>query len=805
MLAQRNQQTGQNGSAPDGAFAFEPFKIRTVASSGKNGPEKSGGRYVSAKALFGFYALAATPVMVDGSEVDPIAQEWESKALCVLGIAAPVAREVTPPTCDGSKLFTFKAQFSRSLSDEFGQAIRGDVAALSISYFAIIIYMGIMLSKRDHVHSMVFMSIITVIIVLLSYAASMGLGAYMGLMNNNLNAQIPFLLLGLGVDDAFVLSSEFFRVTRASPLMGVDERIAIATRNGGMSILITSVTDALAFFFGSITVLPALSWFCVFAGIGVVVCFLLQIFFFMPFLALNERRAKQNRYDLSCFPLCCFKATKRLDDICCAKKPSTDAAGNGAGSTDVDVDFHEPNQPRGCCFCCRCPSGGLEKNMEAFGRLITTPIGKIVTIVIFLGIFVAGIVGSTLIIQDFKLEWFVPDDSYLNTFFKWNDKYFASGTPVSIYGRNDIDYFASQSKLIKMKKYLNNSKLVDQSKDISDWYGAFMETANNNEQQRGTWLTSDFTKFKDKNTFYTELHNWYDGGGGARYRSSLQWNDADCNRGDLEKVGDGVCDPTKGIFAMKMGMTLTLEATDKGNVRYETMTYLRNNVTDILGGKSFPYSFQFLYWEETGVIGKELVNNLLSCGAVIIVMIILMIPHVRIAPFVIFGIVYSVISLVGFMHWWDITVSGVSTIYILISVGLAVDYSAHIAHMFVTSSGTPSERSIKALVRIGPSVFNAICSTLLAVVVLGFSKSYIFRVFFKALFLTILFGGSVGLWLLPVLLSIFGGSKAAKEVDGGKAGGDDESPRNSAVKPAKPGDVELAKMNNVNKMLMPRK
>ena len=59
----------------------------------------------------------------------------------------------------------------------------------------------------------------------------------------------------------------------------------------------------------------------------------------------------------------------------------------------------------------------------------------------------------------------------------------------------------------------------------------------------------------------------------------------------------------------------------------------------------------------------------------------------------------------------------------------------------------------------------------------------------------------MGLWLLPVLLSIFGGSKAAKEVDGGKAGGDDESPRNSAVKPAKPGDVELAKMNNVNKML----
>ena len=808
-LAQMNMANpGSNNTAPDSAFAFEPFKIRTVASSGKDGPVKDkNGQYVSAQAYFGFYALAATPVLVDGSERDPIATEWESKALCVLGITAPPPRGVDPPECPGSELFEFKAQFSRSLSDEFGQAIRGDVAALSISYFAIIIYMGIMLSRRDHVHSMVFMSIITVVIVLLSYAASMGAGAYLGLMNNNLNAQIPFLLLGLGVDDAFVLSSEFVRVTRASPLMPIEDRIAFATRNGGMSILITSVTDALAFFFGSMTVLPALSWFCVFAGIGVVVCFLLQIFFFMPFLVLNERRVKQNRYDLSCFPLCCFKANKTLDKICCAKtdlnkspnvvvvdKQQENPGPDGEeGTSSADVYIHEFNEPRGCCFCCKCPSGGLEKNMEKFGRLITTPIGKAVTITIFFGIFIAGIVGSTLIIQDFKLEWFVPDDSYLNVFFKWNDEYFASGTPVSIYGRDDIDYFESQDNLIAMKKYLNNSALVDQSKDISDWYGAFMETSNNNDAERANWLTADFTKFKTKNTFYTELHNWYDGGGGARYRSSLQWVDTDCNKGDLALEQDGVCDPTKGLLAMKMGMTLTLAATDKGNIRYETMTYLRKNVSEILGDTAFPYSFQFLYWEETGVIGQELVNNLLSCGAVIIVMIIMMIPHPRIAPFVIFGIIYSVITLVGFMHWWGITVSGVSTIYILISVGLAVDYSAHIAHMFVTSTGTSSERSIKALVRIGPSVFNAICSTLLAVVVLGFSKSYIFRVFFKALFLTIIFGGSVGLWLLPVLLSIFGGEKqASKDENGGS--GENDSPRNATVKPAKTVDVELVKM-----------
>ena len=72
---------------------------------------------------------------------------------------------------------------------------------------------------------------------------------------------------------------------------------------------------------------------------------------------------------------------------------------------------------------------------------------------------------------------------------------------------------------------------------------------------------------------------------------------------------------------------------------------------------------------------------------------------------------------------------------------------------------SPSERSVAALERIGPSVFNAVVSTMLAVIVLSFSKSYVFRIFFKSLFLTVTLGGSHGLIFLPAVLSLFGGSK----------------------------------------------
>merc|ERR1712151_843803 len=69
------------------------------------------------------------------------------------------------------------------------------------------------------------------------------------------------------------------------------------------------------------------------------------------------------------------------------------------------------------------------------------------------------------------------------------------------------------------------------------------------------------------------------------------------------------------------------------------------------------------------------------------------------------------------------------------------------------------ERAIQAMTRIGPSVFHALFSTILAVIVLSRSKTYVFEVFFKVLFLVTMIAGFKGLWLLPVVLSIVGGSK----------------------------------------------
>lgn len=54
-----------------------------------------------------------------------------------------------------------------------------------------------------------------------------------------------------------------------NPLMTIQKRMGKTLKLAGVSILITSVTDCVAFLVSSISRLPALKSFCIFAGLGV--------------------------------------------------------------------------------------------------------------------------------------------------------------------------------------------------------------------------------------------------------------------------------------------------------------------------------------------------------------------------------------------------------------------------------------------------------------------------------------------------------------------------------------------------------
>ncbi|CAK9032965.1 Patched domain-containing protein 3 (RND-type protein RNDEu-3) [Durusdinium trenchii] len=729
------------GEAPESAFEFQPTKIKTMVGGLVS---DSTWEYAGGKHIAGFWALNKQELYCPTAGVnDPVADEWERRALCLMGIDAD-SRAKPKLDCQEDGILKFSGLFQRSLGDEFGNAIRGDISKLTASYGVIIVYCAFMLGKCDAVHSGAAMAFVAVGIVGLTIASTLGLMGYFQVPNGNLNNNLYFLLLGLGVDDAFVLTSEYLTHKRNSQAeLSVPELIARTARTGGISVLITSATDALAFLVGATTVLPALSWFCTYAGVSIVLCYTFQLTVFLPCLALNAKRTQASRLDCCC----CFKVKER-----------------------------ELEDPQGCCCCClpqKAFKGGLiKKGLRTFTEQTTKPLGQALTFLLFAILTGVGIFGTTQIYKDFKLEWFIPDSSYVNTFFTINSENFATGTPITVNFPGDS--FEMQSNLREVYGYLNSTSLINPDVAVDSWYQEFMDwatepnqvaTANDSFSPSRSGATAVFT---DRNQFYTALHLWYRTNVGARYRNSLRWADKDCEvESSMDHVPAG-CTPTEGLLATRFNAELSLAATNRGTDRFDTMTSMRSEVDRLYTG-AFPYSFDFLYWEEVGIIDEELMKNLAICGAVILVVIFALVPNPRIAIWVVLCVCLSIVDTLGYMYFWDVTISGVSTIYVLICVGLAVDYAAHIAHMFKESTGSARERAINSVDRIGVCTFNAVLSTLLAVVVVGFSDSYVFRIFFKVLFLVVTIAGAHGLWLLPSILSLVGGSKPAPEQEGPRA------------------------------------
>lgn len=195
------------------------------------------------------------------------------------------------------------------------------------------------------------------------------------------------------------------------------------------------------------------------------------------------------------------------------------------------------------------------------------------------------------------------------------------------------------------------------------------------------------------------------------------------------------------------------------------MDDLRKIASDYGPDTSFIYSSIFLTWEQYKGFTIELLISIVSALAAIFVVIFIFSGNLCTSILVLCMMGLVDLNLVALIWYWGLELNFITMVNLILALGLAVDYSAHIAHGYNQSKAdssctTDHQRRVskvrKAFAVIGTSVFHGAFSTFLAIVTISASSSYVFRAFFRQWFGIIVFGMLHAFFLLPVLLSIMG-------------------------------------------------
>lgn len=198
--------------------------------------------------------------------------------------------------------------------------------------------------------------------------------------------------VGIGVDDAFVIVNAFNRERKGARTSETNQdlvgRAARGLGRAGASITVTSLTDLVAFAISSSSALPALASFCAYAAVCIFFLWFFASTFFSACLVLDERRQRDNRREC----LCCLTRTKPIEE-------------------EEDEMFKEDLVSR------------YFRNYHA--PAILSPVGKIVTLVVFAGLFGFGLYGAMNLSVEDSQRNFIPE-GYLSEYLEAADDYFPS-------------------------------------------------------------------------------------------------------------------------------------------------------------------------------------------------------------------------------------------------------------------------------------------------------------------------------------------------------------------------------------------
>ncbi|GIX80793.1 NPC intracellular cholesterol transporter 1 [Caerostris darwini] len=640
----------------------------------------------------------------------------------------------------------FKAE--RSIQDEIERGSHSDLLTVAISYMLMFCYITVSLGEYHECKTLLVESKFTlgffgVLIVLVSVISSLGLFSFLGVPATLIIVEVvPFLVLAVGVDNIFILVQAFQR-EETQPGQNLEQKIGYVVGKVAPSMLLSSISMSSCFFIGTLTEMPAVRLFALYAGVALLMNFFLQMTCFLGLFILDSRRQEGRRLDVCC----CIRISKKDSAVKSSLK-------EGLMYKTIKNVY----------------SPFLMKNSVRYFVMV---------------VFVAWLCSSAAVLDKievgFDQKLSVPEDSYMLRYFDYLEKYLSVGPPVYFSISKGYNYSNTKAQ----EKICSAHSFCD-SNSISSELGRMAMVKNRTfiALQPISWLDNYFEylqaetccyEFRNNKTHCPSYVASQNRGlcrscqvkdpsslSEAEFIRMLQFFLADSPWEKCPKGG-------KAMFSSAIEITSTENSTNIGATNfmtyhtvlktskdfYEALDWSRKiavnltkslkNVTDNSDVRVFPYSLVHVFYEQYLTMWPDTLRSLgLSTAAVFVATFLLLGLDLHSAVIVTMAVVAIVLNIMGLMYWWNISLNAVSLVNLVVAVGISVEFCSHLTRSFVLSE-KPSRvlRAQDALCQMGTSVLSGITLTDCGILVLAFAKSQIFQVFYFRMYLGIIaFGNS---------------------------------------------------------------
>ncbi|XP_028177480.1 patched domain-containing protein 3-like [Ostrinia furnacalis] len=587
----------------------------------------------------------------------------------------------------------------RSFADISGEAMFHELDKLFLGIILMFIYIQFALSRCNWLEIRLTLGSVGLLCVGMAYVTAVSWCSVIGIPFGPVHSSLPFLLMGLGVDDMFVMNACWRNLSPAETKKSLPVKIGLMLQHAGVSIVITSFTDIVALLIGAITILPSLKSFCIYAAMGVFFIFCYSVTFYVAIFTLDIQRMEANRNGI----LFCYKHSK---DIHVAEDKTI-----------------------------------FQKILASFyKRVVFTMPGR--TIIILATLVMTGFSIESImhLEQKFDPKWFIPEDTYFKEFLNIHEYYYPEeGHPAMVF-LGKMDYQHEFPNLYSIAERLKNQTYVD---DVTNWVESFHGYVLKNYERD---LKNTTTVTNDE--FNAYLTRFLFSPIGGRFQLNFKFSTP-------IKCGSPAPNITASSMSFKFGRF-------HGPEEYiPAMNHAKDVVksTPITTGDEYrsAWSKAFANWVTDEVIGEEVERNIELALLCVMICTVILITNLQMCFWIFICVLLTIVNVLGWMQKWGMTVDIVCCIGLELAIGLCVDYAAHIGHTFLTTSGdSRTDRAFKTVTSIGTAVLLGGGSTFLSLSILSMSQSYTFKSFFKIFFLVIVFGLFNGLMFLPVVLSLIG-------------------------------------------------